>query len=190
MRKLLLLAAALTVAGSITAVAFALVKPFPETIALPDGFRPEGIAIGRGTTFYVGSIGTGAVFKGDLRTGTGELLVAGGGRSAIGVDLDRRGRLFVAGGALGQAYVYNARTGAEIASYRLTTSATFVNDVIVTRRGAYFTDSTNPVLYRIPIGRRGGSAAPSRRSRSAATSSTRPASTPTASTRRGTAGHS
>ena len=30
-----------------------------------------------------------------------------------------------------------------------------LNDVVVTGTGAYFTDSFNPVLYRIPIGSRG-----------------------------------
>jgi sugar lactone lactonase YvrE len=152
MRKPFLLAAAVALAGSIAAFASAAAKPFPETIALPDGFRPEGIAVGPSATFYVGSIGTGAVFRGDLRTGEGEILVAGGGRGAIGVDVDSRGRLFVAGGNTGQAYVYDARTGAEIAVYQLTDPPTFVNDVVVTRSGAYFTDSLNPFLYRIPIG--------------------------------------
>ena len=47
-------------------------KPFPDIIPLPNGFQPEGIATGRGTTFYVGSIPTGAVYRGDLRTGEGE----------------------------------------------------------------------------------------------------------------------
>ena len=44
-------------------------KPFPKTLPLPDGFQPEGIEIGPGTTFYVGSIPTGAIYRGDLRTG-------------------------------------------------------------------------------------------------------------------------
>ena len=69
---------------------------FPETIPLPNGFRPEGISIGNGTTFYVGSIPTGAVYRGDLRTGEGSLLVAGvAGRAATGVEFDR-GLLYVA----------------------------------------------------------------------------------------------
>ena len=29
-------------------------KHFPEVIQLPSGFRPEGIEVGRGTTFYTG----------------------------------------------------------------------------------------------------------------------------------------
>ena len=57
------------------------------------------------------------------------------GRSAIGIKVDRRNRLFVAGGPTGMAFVYDARTGEDLASYRLTpegTAATFVNDVVVT----------------------------------------------------------
>jgi sugar lactone lactonase YvrE len=129
-------------------------SPFPERIDLPNGFRPEGIAIGPGHTFYVGSIPTGAVVRGDLRTGTRSPLVpAQAGRAAIGVDVDNRGRLFVAGGPTGHGYVYDANTGANIADYDFTVGdpPTFVNDVVVTRTAAWFTDSVNQFLYRIAI---------------------------------------
>lgn len=43
------------------------------SIRLPDGFQPEGIAIGRGTTFYAGSMRDGAIYRGDLLTGDGSL---------------------------------------------------------------------------------------------------------------------
>jgi sugar lactone lactonase YvrE len=130
---------------------------FPDTIRLPDGWQPEGIAAGRGTSLYVGSIPTGAVWKGDARSGQGDVLVPPQeGRSAIGIKVDQRNRLFVAGGATGQAYVYDARTGAELAAYQLApTSPTFVNDVVVTRQGAFFTDSLNQQLYVVPLGRHG-----------------------------------
>jgi sugar lactone lactonase YvrE len=132
---------------------------FPDTIRLPDGFQPEGIAAGRGTSLYVGSIPTGAIWKGDARTGRGELLVeAQEGRSAIGIEVDRRNRLFVAGGATGMAFVYDARTGEDLASYQLAVpgAATFVNDVAVTDRAAWFTDSRAAQLYALPLGRHGG----------------------------------
>jgi sugar lactone lactonase YvrE len=129
-------------------------KAYPETIPLPNGFQPEGIAIG-GNTFYVGSIPTGAIYRGNLRTGKGAVLVpAEAGKAAIGLALDR-GRLYVAGGSTGEAYVYDARTGRELARYVLTTGATFVNDVVVTRTAAWFTDSVNQVLYRVPLGQGG-----------------------------------
>jgi sugar lactone lactonase YvrE len=132
---------------------------FPDLIRLPDGWQPEGIAAGRGTSLYVGSIPTGAVWKADAGTGEGEVLVEGQeGRSAIGIKVDRRNRLFVAGGATGKAFVYDAATGADLASYQLApagTAVTFVNDVVVTSKAAFFTDSRNQQLYVLPLGRHG-----------------------------------
>ena len=58
-------------------VAVARAKAFPETVSLPDGFYPEGIAVGRGHDFYVGSLLNGALYKGDLRTGDGSVLAPG-----------------------------------------------------------------------------------------------------------------
>jgi sugar lactone lactonase YvrE len=141
---------ALTVAAVLAAVAF------PQVIDLPNGFRPEGIEVGRGTTFYVGSVGNGAIYRGNLRTGTGAVLVPGeAGKAATGIELDRFNRLFVAGAGTGKANVYNARTGALIQTFTLASAPTFINDVVVTRNAAYFTDSQKAVLYRIPIGARG-----------------------------------
>jgi sugar lactone lactonase YvrE len=123
--------------------------PFPDRIELPPGFQPEGIAVGRGTTFYVGSIPTGAVYAGDLRTGEGDVLVpAQAGRAAIGLE-EAGGVLWVAGGPTGKAFLYDAATGDDIAQLTLTTAPSFINDVVVTREAAYFTDSVNPFLYRV-----------------------------------------
>jgi streptogramin lyase len=123
---------------------------YPDVIALPDGWRPEGIAVGKGHDFYAGSLGTGAVYKGDLRTGAGSVLVPPqNGRVAVGLKVDNRGRIFVAGGPNGQAYVYGL-DGSDMATYDL--GAGFINDVVVTRTAAWFTNSFAPVLYRVGIG--------------------------------------
>jgi sugar lactone lactonase YvrE len=157
LRRLLVL---LVLAAVATVPATASAATFPDTIPLPDGWQPEGIASGRGTSLYVGSIPTGAVWKGDARTGEGDVLVPGqpGVRSAIGIKVDKRNRLFVAGGATGKAFVYDARTGEDLASYQLATpgAATFVNDVVVTSKAAWFTDSAAAQLYALPLGRHGG----------------------------------
>ena len=125
---------------------------FPSVISLPDGWQPEGIATGRGTSFYVGSLRDGAIYRGSVLTGAGSVLVEGQtGQVAVGIEVDGRNLLWVAGGATGAGRVYDAATGELIASYQFTTGATFVNDVVVTKDAAYFTDSINPVLYVVPL---------------------------------------
>jgi sugar lactone lactonase YvrE len=147
------LLALLLIAFSVAMIAAAPAQAFPDVIPLPNGFQPEGIAVGQGSTFYVGSIPTGAIYSGDLRTGEGDILVpAQPGRAAIGLKYDERtGLLFVAGGPTGNAYIYNAETGADVKIIPLTTGDSFINDVVVTRDAAYFTNSRQPVLYRVSL---------------------------------------
>jgi sugar lactone lactonase YvrE len=153
------LALLLLVAAAVAAPAAVAKSGFPETIALPNGWQPEGIAIGHGTTFYAGSIPTGAIYRGDLRTGTGEVFIAGAsGRAATGLKFDR-GRLFVSGAATGKGFVYDARSGTLLREYQFATAPTFVNDVVVTKDAAYFTDSSRAVLYRVALAGSGAPAA-------------------------------
>jgi sugar lactone lactonase YvrE len=135
--------------------------PFPNVIHLPNGWGPEGIATGRGTTFYAASTQGGAIYAGDLRTGTGAMLVPPvSGHDSLGLKVDRHNRLFVAG-IFGQAYVYDARTGQSLATFDLAPfGEALVNDVIVTEDAAYFTDSFNPRLFVLPIARNGALGVP------------------------------
>ena len=149
-----LLAAAVVVLA-VTAAAGAKTTPFPDVIALPNGLQPEGIEIGKGTTFYAGSRATGAVVRGDLRTGVvGPLVPAESGRFALGIEYDH-GLLFVAGGGSGRAFVYDAKSGVTVANLVLTTASSFINDVVVTKDAAWFTDSFNKQLYRVTLGHKG-----------------------------------
>ncbi len=137
---------------AIPVTALAAGNTFPEVIPLPTGFFPEGIAVGKGHTFYTGSLIDGAIFRGDLRTGEGDILVPGvQGRVSVGMSFDERsGSLFVAGGPSGEAFVFDGYTGAEKAVYSL--GAGFINDVIITRQAAYFTNSFAGEFYRLPLG--------------------------------------
>jgi hypothetical protein len=134
----------------------AFAAPFAVTVPLPVDFQPEGIAVGAGSTFYVGSLRTGDIYRGDLQAGVGGIFVhAPAGRVAVGLKADvAHGLLFVAGGGTGAAYVYDLSTGAPVADYQFAVpgSGAFLNDVVVTVAGAYFTDTFLPVLYKIPIG--------------------------------------
>lgn len=135
---------------------------FPQVAPLPNGFQPEGIAAGTGTTFFVGSISTGAVYRGDLLTGQGSVLVPPqADRSSIGMKYDSRtGLLFVAGGGTGKAFIYDGDSGANVTDIQLGTSPTFINDVVITRNAVYFTDSLAPVLYQLPLTSAGALADP------------------------------
>ena len=132
--------------------------PFPGIIPLPGASSLEGIATGTGSTFYAGDLFRGDIFRGDLRAGSASVFIhAPAGRMALGMKVDtRHGLLFVAGGFTGQAYVYDTHTGADVAVLQLATPGQgLINDVIVTRRAAWFTDSFQPHLYRVPIGLHG-----------------------------------
>jgi sugar lactone lactonase YvrE len=130
--------------------------PFPPLIELPLGFQPEGVA-SHGSLIYVGNVRDGAIFVADPRTGSGHILVQPPERRvALGLELDpRTNYLFVAGGSTGHVYVYDADTGESVADYALASAPTGINDVVVTRDAATFTDSARNVLYRLPLGRGG-----------------------------------
>ena len=146
-------AIAMLLAVGMTATASA--RQYPETIPLPNGWQPEGIATGFGNQFFAGSRSTGGIFKGNLKTGVGDVLVPGFGGAATGMKVDRRNRLFVSGAGTGTARVYNAGTGKLLREYTLTGAPTFVNDVTLTRRAAYFTDSQKQQLYVLKFRRHG-----------------------------------
>lgn len=131
---------------------------FPDRIPLPAGSFPEGIAIGRHGTAYVGSLADGSILELDLHDGDVEDFAPspGAGKISVGLDVDRRGRLWVAGGGPqgpggGDAMVraYDLRSGDLV--YEREVDAGFVNDVIVTRTAAWFTDSFNARLIRVPL---------------------------------------
>jgi sugar lactone lactonase YvrE len=140
---------------------------FPDLIPLPTTFGPEGIAVGNGPTFYVGSLSPaslGQILAGDLLTGHVFELVPPTGRPALGMKHDSRSNLlFVAGGTSGRATVYHASSGEQVGFYQFqppsppppAARTTNINDVVVTQDAAYFTDAVMAFLYRVPLGPQG-----------------------------------
>lgn len=123
-----------------------------EVIVLPGASSAEGIAAGGGATFYAGDLFAGDIFRGDVQRGTAELFIdAPAGRMAVGMAADlAHDLLFVAGGFTGQAYVYDTVTGGTVATYQFPAGA-MINDVALTKDGAWFTDSFQPKLYFVPV---------------------------------------
>ena len=133
---------------------------FPDRIDLPNGFRPEGIESGRGTSVFVGSLADGAIWRGDLRTGSGEVCsrTARSGRVSVGIAYEAsRNRLWVAGGGpgfglgVGDVRVYDASSGDLLATFLPPGDVGFLNDVAITHDAVYVTDSFNAQLVRIPL---------------------------------------
>jgi sugar lactone lactonase YvrE len=147
----------LSVALLSAALGFALVAPaeakprhdYPDRIELPAGFQPEGITIGKRPVAYVGSLADGDIYAADLRSGRGRVISQGPGTPSVGLKIDRRGLLWVAGGPTGTARVVSSRTGEILADLTLTTKPSFINDVVLTPRAAWFTNSQQPELYRV-----------------------------------------
>jgi sugar lactone lactonase YvrE len=136
-------------------------RTLPETIELTSaatagtGFQAEGI-VARGTHAWAGSLATGTIVRADLVTGDVATVVESAGGPAVGLALDDRHRLWVAGGPAGTGRVYDAQSGELLADLQLADGeGAFVNDVIVAHDAAWFTDSFNAVLYRVPLGRKG-----------------------------------
>lgn len=127
---------------------------FPTVIPLPDNWLPEGIAIGTTLPFgYFGSRRDGSIYRADLASGHGKVIHQGPGAGfpSVGLKIDPLGRLFVAGGNAGQARVVDSFTGGLLATYQFTMATSFVNDVVLTPNGAYFTDSRQAFLYVLPM---------------------------------------
>jgi len=129
---------------------------FPTLIPLPDNWLPEGVAIGVRPFAYFGSRADGSIYRANLVTGAGAPLpTPGPGTPSVGLKTDSRGRLYVAGGNAGDGRVVSASTGEILHSYKFTTETSFVNDVVLTPRAAYFTDSRRAFLYAVRINRHG-----------------------------------
>ena len=137
-------------------------KPLPTRIDLPVGFQPEGLTASPTGKLYVGSVANGAIWAGNAKTGKGKVIVDGiAGRSAAGMHLDWRGRLWVAGASNGTIRVYDPRKGTLLKEYAFPTAG-FVNDLVITPKAVYATNSVNQQLLIVPIGRHGKLVDPSK----------------------------
>ena len=138
-------------------------KPFARIVPVLPGAPPEGFTIGKGSRAYSASI-DGSIYKVDLRNGEGEVLVPAepgfdllaGDCYKLGLRVDpRTNYLFVAGCQVGNAYVFNAESGEELAQYQLASFGTVINDLAIAKRAVYFTDFTGPFLYQLPLSKNG-----------------------------------
>ena len=144
-------------------IAAASATPRPAAYVLPGAaVFPEGVAFQPETGhFFVSSTSDGSILRGHVSEPAASPFIPGttGQFSAIGLEIDRAGRLYVAGGFSGTARVYNAASGAPLGTFTSGSNG-FLNDVAVAKSGdAFVTDSFRPVLWRIPAASVGSSGA-------------------------------
>ncbi len=138
----------------------------PESYALPGEFVvPESITYNPETNrFYVGSAATGEIFTGIVGDPESVEIFSPAGADgrigALGMEVDAKGRLFVAGSRSGKIYVYDTETASLIADFD-TIQATGVasnetgfphnlTDIALAPNGDVFiTDAFLPYLYRV-----------------------------------------
>ncbi|WP_433678199.1 SMP-30/gluconolactonase/LRE family protein [Nocardia sp. CA-119907] len=122
-----------------------------QKFELPANFVPEGIATGPGNSLYVSSFG-GGIYRIDVTSGKGTSVSDGWGSESTGIKVDESGRLFICHGVAGDARVLDTRTNAVLAHYVFGQPDTsLVNDTVLLRDAAWFTDSRLPVLYKLPL---------------------------------------
>jgi hypothetical protein len=145
----------------------AAVNGWPDAIRLPPGFESEGIELGNGHDFYLsgtswsGTLASaGAVYKGNLCTGEGEIIAEATGKPLVGLSFDARtNRLYGASGdpgAFGGIYtnrgvnIYDGTSG-QLIEEVMFGDGSVTNDILVTKNAVYVTDSVNPTLFKIPL---------------------------------------
>src|ERR687897_3748828 len=88
-RVLLRVVGLLAMVGCMAVGTPAHAAPATDVIVLPGASSTEGIAVGRGATFYAGDLFGGDIFRGDLQHGTAELFIdAPNERMAVGMKVD------------------------------------------------------------------------------------------------------
>ena len=156
---------------------------WPEAIAMPTGFEAEGIELGKGHEFFLGGFSfssvlvpafggpahplseyAGAIYKGNLRTGEGAILVPPTGKPVSGLSYDSRTDYLYAATGFADlvngiiidqgVIVYDASSGDVIMEIGFGDNI-IINDCLVTRTAVYCTDSFNPNLYKLVLGKGG-----------------------------------
>ena len=130
-----------------------------SVIVLPGATSAEGIAKGRGSTFYAGDLFVGDIFRGNVQRGTAEMFIdAPDGRHGAGHGVRSIVTICSSSPAASPDRAMSTTPGQARRSSLIssaTQATSFINDVTLTGNGAWFTDSLKPVLYFVPINNKG-----------------------------------
>lgn len=147
------LAAAALTAGTLAGSGPASAGEAAPAFDLPEaGVFLEGIGVDRraGLVYVSATNRDGTIYRGKAGSGRLEVWVPPrAGDNGRGIDVDDRGRVFVAGGPSAEVRVFD-RSGRLLAELPTGEPGSFLNDVIVGPDGAaYVTDSSLPRIWRV-----------------------------------------
>jgi Cu-Zn family superoxide dismutase len=154
-RRAFFVAAGVTM-GSLALPSIATAAEAPSKVyALPEPtLFPEGIGADQRTGWvYVSSQATGAIVRVNPRNGRAEQFLAPGTDGLArgnGVKVDGHG-VWIAAGQGGATYLYDTKRARLIQKWAMPATG-FRNDLVVTHRGTFVTDSWDPVLWRVRLG--------------------------------------
>ncbi len=132
-----------------------------DRIDLPKAYQPEGITRGPDNLAYVGLLTGGGIVRVDLASGLTDFLVPPGPRSERAIAgvtyVPTHGLIYACGAWFADGFVFDAKTGATLAKidFPRGPQGTLINAVDVRDDAAYFTDSENAWLYRVPLDAKG-----------------------------------
>ena len=115
---------------------------------------PEGVAYSSSkNVIYTGSAANGTIYAINAGTGAVSKFSEGGAKgrtSALGLKLDAKGQLWIAGGAAGTVSILSP-DGAPVAVLETPKSPNpYINDLILASDGnVYVTDSSRPVIFKV-----------------------------------------
>lgn len=133
-------------------------RPKPSKYIVPgNNTFPEGIARQPNSQyFYVGSVITGEIFRGNIWEPNVSPFINGsayGVVNAVGMKVTAAGHLFVAGGTSGTVFVFDVKTKQLLHRFSngvKLQNETLLNDLDIAGDGTvYITDTFSPVVYSI-----------------------------------------
>ena len=148
--------ALLMAAGAGPALAAASRHTLPAEVSFPEGVAYDPAS----RTLYTAGAQDGRIARIDARTGRATSVAAPEVAAqigtafpgALGMKLDPRGRLWIAGGRTGKVFVVAPRTGRLIQTVTTPGTGGLINDIAFAGGRAYFTDTLRPTLWAVDAG--------------------------------------
>ena len=127
----------------------------PASVSFPEGIAHDASS----GVFYTGGAQDGTLVRVNAETGAVDVVAAAGVLvptdnstfpAVLGMELDDRKRLWIAGGSTGNIWVVNSSDGAVVKKVTVPTAGkSLINDVAIVGNAGYFTDTFVPTLWRL-----------------------------------------